>query len=144
MDRHEKRLVKIRPAFTAGLRTLTDGLRLHDALFLFLGRSESRCHLALQTDQDPATIVSLEYSLLAEPLIKRDVLPAKLRINGSFFLYDEIDLASRNGHNAFTHSILFADGMYLRLRFSDVSVRLVEPLIHAPAAVSNRVTSRSA
>jgi hypothetical protein len=144
LDRYERRLKKIRADLTPGVRKLIDDLRLHDAQLLYFGRSDDRCFLALQTDQAPETIVSLEYSLGANPIIERNALPTNLQTKGCFFLYDEVDLTTRNGRNAFTHSILFTDGLHIRLKFSDVIVRVVDPLVQVPQLSGKMALSRPA
>ena len=144
LDRYERRLTKIRSALTPGVRTLIDKVRLHDAQLLYLGTSENRCFLALQSDQTSATIVSLEYALLASPIIERNAFPATLQTTGCCFLYDEVDLAARNGRRAFTHSILFSNGLQIRLKFSEVTVRVVEPLVQFPLLSDKTALSRPA
>ena len=144
LERYERRLKEIRAAFTPGVRQLVDDLRLHDAQLLYLGRSEDRCFLALQTDQTPATIVSLEYSLIGNPVVERNTLPADLQTIGGCFLYDEVDLAARNGRNVFTHAILFTNGLHIRLKFSDVAVHVVKPLVQVSEPSRNAAVARPA
>jgi hypothetical protein len=143
LERYEKRQAKIRPQMPRNVRILSEKLRLHDALLLFLGRSEDRCHLTLQTEEHHARIVSLEYAVLVEPVIEVNTLPIELQTNGCCFLYDEVDLVSRAGQNSFTHSILFSNGLHLRLRFRDLAIRFLDPLIELPPAVP-RLSAQSA
>lgn len=144
LERYEKRLQRIRPVLTPGVRQLAEGLRLHDARLLLLGRSNDRCYLALQTESVPAAIVSLEYFLTADPRIETDAIPVSLRTTGCLFLYDEVDVTSRNGKQTFSQCILFTNGLHLRLKFSDVSVRVVDSLLELPDAVTGRVMARPA
>jgi hypothetical protein len=136
MQRYEKRLARIRPHLTSALRRLVDEIRLHDAQLLYLGTSEDRCCLALQTDAERPTVVSLEYVLAAKPIIESNTLAAGLRTADCLFLYDEVDCMPRNGRTIFNHSILFSNGLHLRLKFSDVAVHIVDPLVQVlpPAA----------
>jgi len=141
VKRYEKRLAKIRPAFTSGLKKLTGELRLHDAQLLFFGQREDRCILVFRPEQSPKTMVWLEYAMAAEPVIETDVLPQDLQTNGCFFLYDEIDLMLRNGQRIFSHTILFTNGLHVRLNFRDIKIHAADQLVKVPETTSKKAVT---
>jgi hypothetical protein len=140
LDRYQARLRKIRPLLPPSVRQLCDGLRLHDATLVFLCQREptegapggGACHLALRLEPPRKELVLLAYQLVDEPFIETGVLPAEVRSSEPLFLYDEIDARRREGEVSFTHSILFGNGLHLRLGFRDVTVTVEEQLLPVP------------
>jgi hypothetical protein len=131
--RYEKHLKAIRPALPRGVQKMVENLRLHDAELLALWQGEKNCLLELRLDAPPSDLVFLDYKLTQDPVLEMDVLPAELRSRGTLFLYDEVDVTRPRGkENAYTHSILFGNGLSLRLTFTDVKIRVVKQLFPAP------------
>jgi hypothetical protein len=128
LARYERRLRKIWPELTPGLRRLSRESGLHDAALVFFWRRGPSCFLGARPEQAPEKVICLRYSLVADPLVEYEVFPKELQSSGPIFLYDEIDPASTKGRKCFSHTILWGNGMSVGLLFRNVKVEVVDSL----------------
>jgi hypothetical protein len=138
VESYEQALQKIRPLLPERIRYFLDELLLHDAVVLSLARQQDRLIMVLQKDIPPKDIVTLTYTLVAEPVINTAALPEQHRSNVMGFMYDEFDLIQDGELPLYTQSILFSNGWEIQLRFSDVQVsraQSVYPVVTHPSPV---------
>ncbi len=131
-ERYEQRLRDLGPAVAPVLKQF-EGLLLHDAAVLGISRRGDQFVIVLQKDVPPRDVVTLTYTLAAEPFIDRDAFPDPHRSGRMQFLYDEFDLAAEGEGSALAHSILFSNGWEIRLAFRDVQVASAQPIYPIPS-----------
>jgi hypothetical protein len=132
VDRYKKQLQKVHRELPADLKQLLDTVPLHDARVLDMwwgGRSQFT--ITLHAQSAPSHLVVLTYSLLEEPTVEKDVLPARVRSETTAWLYDELEFGgdTKRGQATFLHHILLSDGREIRLRFRNVTVKRPVPLV---------------
>jgi hypothetical protein len=130
-ERYEQHLQALAPRFPAPLRAFQE-LLLHDAVVTSLARRGDQFIMVLLKDIPPRELVTLTYSLVAEPRLIRPNGPVEPRPPVLDFQCDEFDLVDDGGQLAFEQTILFGNGWELTLRFRDVDVELAEPLYPLP------------
>lgn len=133
---YEAYLGTVRAQFPPGLRTLLDGYYLHDATVQGMGQQGQVFVVVLQLDTPPRSLLTLQYQLVGAPVVIRDALPPAARSRGERveWQYDEVEMGSEVPP-VWTHSILFDNGWEVRLRFTDVTVQEVSPLLPLPLGV---------
>jgi hypothetical protein len=108
-----EQLQRIQPGLPPGLRDLVRSLYLHDARVLAMHQDERWFIITLQPPSDPDRLVVLGYSLVEEPRIERQALPAEFCRVPIEWLYDELDLDQA----VLRHDILLSNGWEVNLRF---------------------------
>lgn len=127
LERYEQRLRELEPELPEPVREF-NGLRLHDADVCCMARRGDQFFMVLHKDVPPRDVVQLTYTLVEEPWIDPEALPAAGRSAVMQFLYDEFDVANEGGRKVYAQSILFSNGWELRLRFREVRVSLADPV----------------
>lgn len=132
----------VRPKMPPGLRKFDADFYLHDALIQGMGQQGRAFVIVVQLDTSPRSLLTLEYDLVEEPIIHRDVLPVALRGQGTSvdWQYDEIEMIGGDPPT-WRHSILCSNGWEVRLHFRDLTVREMLALIPASASTSGSVPS---
>lgn len=134
VERYEQDLQRIRPHLPEHVRLFLDELLPHDAVVLSMARQGDKLIMALRMDIPPQDIVTLTYTLVAEPVINTTALPREHYSPRMDFMYDEFDMVEENGRQYYTQSILFSNGWEIQLEFSDVEVaraQTVYPVVRA-------------
>jgi len=127
-EAYEQELKRIEPTLPEHIRAFND-LLLHDARVCSLARQGEQLIMVLRKDIPPRDLVIVTYTLIAEPHIDTEALPADMRSPVMDFQYDEFGVVALDGgRTAYTQSILFSNGWQVRLRFRDVRFVLAEPL----------------
>jgi len=134
-ERYEQHLRSIEPRLPPQIRAFNE-LLLHDAVVTSLARQGDKLILVLLKDLPPRDLVTLTYTLVAEPLLVQPNGPAEGRSRVLDFQFDEFDLIEDGGQQAYAQSIVFGNGWELALRFRDVDVSLAEPLYPLPGMTS--------
>ena len=147
LERYEAELQHVEPELPEHVRAFTR-LLLHDAVVFSIARQHDKLIMVLRKDIPPRDMVTLTYTLVAEPMIRHDVLPVEHCGPQMEFLYDEFELARDGDHPTYAQSILFSNGWEMSLRFSDVQVSLAEPVYPPPGTtlvtMSSPVAAQSA
>lgn len=131
--RYDTYLASIRDDFPPGLRSLEDNYRLHDAAIRGMGLRDGQFVIMLQLDMPPHSLVTCTYSLVDEPVIAQDVLPAEYRSTGAQveWQYDEIEKVDGQPPT-WRQSILLSNGWEVALHFRAVRVEEIQALLPAP------------
>ncbi len=131
LERYERRLEEIRPELPEHVRAFNE-LLLHDAVVESMYRVRDKLVFVALKDIPPRDLVTMTYTLAAEPVINKEALAGE-GCEVMEFMYDELDVMEENGQKVFTQSILFSNGWEVQLRFRDVEVVIAEPIYPAPA-----------
>jgi hypothetical protein len=116
---YREHLQRIRKQLPRGLQRLVESVYLHDARVLNMHQNQERFVITLQPESDPARLVVLGYTLVEEPIIEQQLLPADRRSVPVEWLYDELDLDRPEGPRGlpvsankptFRHNILLSNG----------------------------------
>jgi hypothetical protein len=152
---YRDQLQRIRKELPRSLRSLVESVYLHDARVLSMQQDNQDFIITLQPSSDPHRLAVLGYSLVEEPLIKRNLLPPERCGEPIEWLYDEFDLdrpesprglPSPPGKPTIRHNILLNNGWEVILRFRSAWVKRplrVIPVVPEPGA-QQVVESRSA
>jgi hypothetical protein len=127
LEKYERELRQIESQLPEHVRAF-NSLLLHDARVLSLARQGDRLIMVMRKDIPPRDVVTITYTLDAEPFLDREALPPAHRSRVMDYLYNEFDLEREGDATGYTESILFSNGWELRLRFRDVQVTLAEPI----------------
>ena len=128
-------LTGFRNRLPAGATSLLDHIRLHDAERIDGWQSTDRFVLLVRMESPSQGLVELTYSLEDDPQLIDDALPAEFANDPPLWLHDEFSVEN-SLKPVFTHSILFADGRELRIRFVDLQVRQYATFFAAPKGAS--------
>jgi hypothetical protein len=131
LERYEQYMESIEPELPEHIREFTK-LLLHDAIIWSIARQGDKLIMVMRKDIPPRDVVILTYSLIAEPVINKEVLPSKEWGTVMDYMYDEFELVQQRGRKTYAQSILFGNGWEMSLRFSDVQVTLAEPVYPLP------------
>ena len=128
-DRYDAYLTQIEPDLPEGIRHVQDNFSLHDAVVFGMGQQENHFIIILRLDAPLQDFLILTYDLVTEPEIQRDVLPSKHRCSARVeWMYDEVEPDPEKSP-ACAQSILFSNGWEVRLRFRDVHVQVMHPIL---------------
>jgi hypothetical protein len=132
-DRFVAYLDMVRPHMPPDLRRLDANYDLHHALIQGMGQEGRLFVVVVRLDPPPRSLLTLEYDLVEDPVIHRDVLSPELRGTGPAveWEYDEIELIPGTPPT-WLQSILCNNGWEVRLHFRDVKVQEVQALIPPP------------
>jgi hypothetical protein len=143
VERYDAYLQTIRPEMPESVRELLDGFSLHDARVLSMGRRGDRFVISLQLDVPPNELLTITYTLAAEPEIKQELFPWAAVGSTPDWLYEEIEMVHERERSYFVHSILFSNGWEARLPFCEVHLATAYPTFPFPR-VAQPITSTSA
>lgn len=104
------------------------GILLHDAEVLSILRQGNRLLFTLRREIPPRSVVTLVYTLAAEPFVNKTAIEPENCAKAMWFEYDEIDVVSHGDETVFEHSILFSNGWEIRVQFRDVMIEFAEPV----------------
>jgi hypothetical protein len=94
---------------------------LHDAVVLGCWfATEERLNLLIQPEAPAERLVLLDYALVGEPVVNRDILSAEYCSSRPTWMYDELALLDGTGspdEPVFTHNILLGNGYELIVSF---------------------------
>ena len=135
VDQYEEQLQRVRPHVGESVRRYLDGCYLHDATLLSMAKQGSNFLMTLRLDAPPHDLILLTFANVSEPNLNKQALPRELQAQPTRYLFNEVDLVSRNGPARLEESILFSNGWELRISYSDVQVSLAQPVY--PAGDSN-------
>jgi len=128
-NRYDAYLTRVAPELPEGVRHLQDNYALHDAVIFGMGQQESHFIIILRLDTPLQDFLILTYDLIAEPEIEREVLPSKHRCSARVeWMYDEVEPDADKPPGC-AQSILFSNGWEVRLRFRDVHVQVMPPIL---------------
>jgi hypothetical protein len=128
-DRYDAYLTQIAPDLPEGVRHIQDNYVLHDAVVFGMGQQETHFIIILRLDAPPQDFLILTYDLISEPDIQREVLPSKHRCSARVeWMYDEVEPDAKKP-SACAQSILFSNGWEVRLRYRDVHVQVMQPIL---------------
>lgn len=131
-QRYDNYLQTILPRLPPAVRQLLDGYYLHDAEVLSAGRQGDAFVILLQLDVPPNDLLSLTYTLTAEPQIDRLALPAEHRSPRMTWQYEELEVCGSGETRHYRHAILFSNGWEIQLPFRDVRLATVQPIYPCP------------
>lgn len=126
-------LARLRPKLPDGLRHLLETYYLHDADVLSMGQRRQSFVIVLRLDVPPRELLVLQYRLIQEPTINRDVFKQEHAAEAGpvQWMYDEVDRIARPPET-FTHSILLSNGWEIQLCVRDVKVVRSETVFPGP------------
>jgi hypothetical protein len=139
-------LQRIRKELPRSLRNLVESVYLHDARVLTMHQIEQEFFITLQPPSDPERLVVVGYSLVEEPRVEQDALPAERCREPIEWLYDELDLDRPEGPRGLPappgkptlrHNILLSNGWEVKLRFRTVWVK--RPIRVIPVLPGQRI-----
>ncbi|HKI31515.1 MAG TPA: DUF4085 family protein [Gemmataceae bacterium] len=133
-ERYERHLRTIEPELPPHVREFND-LLLHDAVVSNIAREGDKLIMVLQKDIPPRDTVILTYSLIEDPVIDPEALPAEDRLKVMDFQYDEFDLVRAGENKVYAQGIVFGNGWEMTLRFTDVRVTLAQALYPFPGTM---------
>lgn len=131
-QRYDSYLQTILPELPPAVRQLFDGYYLHDAEVLSAGRQGDTFVILLQLDVPPNDLLSLTYTLVAEPSIDRAALPPEHRSPRMTWQYEELEVCGSGETKHYRHAILFSNGWEIQLPFRDVRLATVQPIYPCP------------
>lgn len=132
VDQYKEQLQRVRPLLAESVQRYPDECYLHDAVLISMAKQGNVLHMILRVDVPPHDLVLLTFALVGEPILNKESLPPELRAQPTRYLFNEIDLALRNGSVQVEESILFSNGWELRLEYADVQVSLAQPVYPTP------------
>ena len=115
------------------------GVLLHDAKVLSIAKRGNRFTIVLRKDLPPKDLVTLNYTLTAEPFIDKAAVPHGRHAAGMWFEYDEFDVVHEGDMPTFEHAMLFSNGWEIRLQFDDLQISMAEPVYLTPVASESAV-----
>ena len=127
LARYESHLQSLEPDFPQHIREFTR-LLLHGSIVWSIARQDDKLIMVMRKDIPPRDAVILTYTLFAEPVINDEALSIEHRASVMAFQYDEFDRVQDGDRQAYSQSIIFANGWEMSLRFSDVQFTLAEPV----------------
>jgi hypothetical protein len=132
-DQYVAHLQTIRLRLSRRLIEFLDRYDLHDATAINLGRSDAEFYISLLLESPQKEWLTLRYELAwgMEPeLIRNEIAPEDQRPVFQW-LYDEVDIMTSGRLGVFTHSILFTNGLELRLYFYEMDFFTASPWLSA-------------
>jgi hypothetical protein len=147
---YREQFQRIRKELPHSLRSLVESVYLHDARVLTMHQSDQAFFITLQPPSDPERLVVLGYSLVEEPGIEQEVLPAERCREPIQWLYDELDLdrpegprglPAPSGKPTVRHNILLSNGWEVKLRFRSAWVK--RPIRVIPVVPGHRTGQRT-
>ena len=137
-DAYEVELQRDWSQYPEAVRLYLDSVRLHDGVLVADGPTdENHYQLVVRTDTPSGEFVEFTYILTEPPEVLNAGFPNDLRSDTPHWLYDEFAVSSELPPGTplvFTHSILLSDGRELRVRFRDLEMRRLTPLLTAVGA----------
>jgi hypothetical protein len=130
---YERHLSAIEPEFPPHLREFAE-LLLHDARIQSIARRGNQLILVLHKDIPPRDLVILSYELVGELIVEPFADAPADWSRPTTFQFDELDIVDEGESKIYSESIVFGNGVLLRLRFRDVRVTVAQSMY--PAAVS--------
>jgi hypothetical protein len=98
-----------------------------------MGLRDEQFVIVLQLDTPPHSLMALTYSLVDEPAIAEDVLPAEYRSTGAQVDWQDDEMEKVAGQPpTWRQSIVLSNGWEVALHFRDVRVEEVQALLPAP------------
>jgi hypothetical protein len=131
-ERYDNYLQSILPELPSAVRQLLEGYYLHDAEVLSAGRQGDSFVLLLQLDVPPHDLLSITYTLMAEPLIDRSALPVERRSPRMTWQYEELEVCGQGDGRHYRHAILFSNGWEIQIPFREVRLATVQPIYPCP------------
>ena len=132
VQRYDNYVQTILPELPPAVRQLLEGHYLHDAEVLSAGRQGDTFVILLQLDVPPNDLLSIAYTLAAEPLIDRSALPAAYRSPRMAWQYEELEVCGSGEARHYRQAILFSNGWEIQLPFRDVRLATVQPIYPCP------------
>jgi hypothetical protein len=127
-DHYDHYLQTILPELPPAIRQLIEGYYLHDAEVLSAGRQGDTFVLQLQLDVPPKDLLSITYTLTAEPLIDCSALPVEHRSSRMTWQYEELEVCGQGDDRHYRHTILFSNGWEIQIPFREVRLATVQPI----------------
>jgi hypothetical protein len=139
---YEEELSRILPRLPVRLRHFAEKESLHDGAVLACWGEGERLTILVRPDSPGERLVSLAYTLVAAPVIRRDVLPAEHR-GQPRWMYDEFGMEAGESADVpvFTHDILLHNGWALSLRFRELDVAEAPALLPVLSTGQLRLSS---
>jgi hypothetical protein len=131
-ERYDRFVQTILPELPLAVRQLLQGYYLHDAEVLSIGRQDDVFVILLQLDVPPNDLLSITYTLSAEPLIDRSALTAEYRSPRMSWQYEELEVCGHGDARHYRHAILFSNGWEVQVPFRDVRLATVQPIYPGP------------
>lgn len=131
-ERYDSYLQMIVPELPPAVRQLLEGYYLHDAEVLSAGRQGDTFVFLLQLDVPPNDLLSITYTLTAEPRIDRSALPAEHCSSRMTWQYEELEVCGQGEGRHYQHAILFSNGWEIQVPFRDVRLATVQPIYPCP------------
>ena len=94
-----------------------------------MGKHNHTFVIAVKLDEPPQKLVTITYTLKAEPKIDQNALPTEHRSPRVQWMHDEVELVCRKHKKHFTHAILFSNGWEVQLSFLEVRVAVTQRLL---------------
>jgi hypothetical protein len=134
-QRYDGYLQTILPELPPPVRQLLEGYYLHDAEVLSAGRQGDCFVIVLQLDVPPNDLLSITYTLTAEPLIDRSALPAEYRSPRMTWQYEELEVCGSGEARHCRQGILFSNGWEIQVSFREVRLVSVQPIYPCPRSI---------
>lgn len=131
-QRYDNYLQTILPELPPAVRQLLEGYYLHDAEVLSAGRQGDTFVILLQLDVPPNDLLSITYTLTAEPQIDRSAFPAEYRSPRMTWQYEELEVCGSGEAGHYQQAILFGNGWEIQVPFRDVRLTTVQPIYPCP------------
>jgi hypothetical protein len=131
-ERYDDYLQTVLPELPSAVRQLLEGYYLHDAEVLSVGRQGDTFVILLQLDVPPNDLLSITYTLAAEPRIERSALPPEHRSLRMTWQYEELEVCGSGEARHYRHAILFSNGWEIQIPFHEVRLATVKPIYPCP------------
>jgi hypothetical protein len=127
IQRYERRWRRIKAAFPKSVRRFDDqGICLHDADVLRMGRTKDTFVFFLETEPPSCQPVVLTFTLAGEPVIETGTLPDARQGVPFHWLYEEWDVDRRQ---RLTFEVLLSNGWVVKLPFRDFHYLIADPVM---------------